>query len=109
MSDQRVEEELGNLEDYELGEEDSPRKSTEESKSPSQQTSSPPPSPRVIGVRGEIEITVSKILTRGEKDDIAPAVFMVTLLNEDQIKEGSVTLSSKKVRQLLRLLNLQGV
>ena len=60
-------------------------------------------------MRGEIEITVSKILTRGEKDDIAPAVFMVTLLNEDQIKEGSVTLSSKKVRQLLRLLNLQGV
>lgn len=65
--------------------------------------------PRVIDVRGELEITVMKSLSAEKGDVYTQCEFLVNLTLDDRTKEGVVVLDVAKTRKLLKLLNLEGI
>lgn len=87
---------------------------TEGQEAPAQETpksEAPAPDrpPRVIDVRGELEITIMKSLSAEKGDVYTQCEFIVNLTLDDKTKEGVVVLDVTKTRKLLKLLNLEGV
>jgi len=65
--------------------------------------------PRTIDLRGEIEITVRKSLTKDAGDVVLPSELVVSVTVDDVVQEGRIHLSPAKVKRFLKLLELQDV
>jgi hypothetical protein len=68
-----------------------------------------PATPRVIDVRGELEITIYKSITKDKQDTYSQCEFLVNISIDGQNREGVVVLDLKRTKKLLALLNLEGV
>ena len=86
-------------------EQEKPAEQTTEPTTP--QTLAQPP--RIIDVRGELEITVYTPITKEEEDVYTQCELMASVTIDGKAKEGLIVLSVKKTKQLLKLLNLEGV
>lgn len=82
---------------------------------PSQEKKDPPVQsvptqpPRVIDIRGELEVTILKSLSADKNDVYTQCELAITITLDDHTREGVIVLDANKTKRFLKLLNLEGV